>query len=116
MELFSTLLMDATKTARSILFEVLPIAVVIFGSQLLVIRKRVANQHKIAIGFVYVVIGLTLFLVGLDKALFPIGKTMATQLTAPGFLGGGEKMLSWRDYYWVYILSVIKTIGTPEPV
>lgn len=61
MELFSTLLMDATRTARGILFEVLPIAVIIFGSQLLVIRTRVANQHKIAIGFVYVVIGLTLF-------------------------------------------------------
>ena len=105
MELFSTLLVEALETARGILFEVLPIAAVILGSQLLIIRKRVANLHKIAIGFVYVVIGLTLFLVGLDAALFPIGKTMASQLTAPEFLGGGEQTLSWRDYYWVYIFA-----------
>ncbi len=105
MELFNTLVADVTRTAGGILFEVLPIAAVIFGAQFLVIRKRPANPHKIAIGFVYVVIGLTLFLVGLDKALFPIGKTMAAQLTAPGFLGGGEQTPSWRDYTWVYVFA-----------
>ncbi|MDP6883151.1 MAG: DUF1538 domain-containing protein [Rhodospirillales bacterium] len=41
----------------------------------------------------------------MDKALFPIGKTMATQLTAPGFLNGGEQAPSWWDYYWVYIFA-----------
>ena len=105
MELFNTLLMDTAKTGGGILIEVVPIAAVIFGFQFLVIRKRPANLHKIAIGFVYVVVGLTLFLVGLDEALFPIGKTMASQLTAPGFLGGGERTLSWRDYTWVYIFA-----------
>jgi hypothetical protein len=30
---------------------------------------------------------------------------MATQLTAPGFLNGGEQAPSWWDYYWVYIFA-----------
>ncbi len=96
----------------STLFDVLPIAAILFGFQFLVIRHRLANLRKIIIGFVYVVIGLTLFLVGLEEALFPIGKTMATQLTAPSFLGGGEQISGWMDYYWVYIFAAAVGFAT----
>ena len=71
MELFNTLVADLTRTAGGILFEVLPIATVNLGTQFLVICKRPANLHKIGIRFVYVVIGLICFLLGLDKAHFP---------------------------------------------
>ncbi len=53
------------------------------------------------------VIGLALFLVGLEQALFPLGKELARQLTDPQFLGvsqtGGGA--DWRDYYWVYLFA-----------
>ncbi|WP_415713916.1 DUF1538 family protein [Maridesulfovibrio sp.] len=40
------------------------------------------------IGGVYVMLGLAMFLVGLEKTLFPIGRIMATQLSAPSLLAG----------------------------
>ena len=87
--------------------DVLPIAAVIIGFQLLVIRRRLAHPKKIAIGFVYVLLGIAFFLEGLEIALFPLGKTMAAQLTTPDFLGidpvAGQ--INWRDYAWVYLFS-----------
>ncbi|RTE65992.1 DUF1538 domain-containing protein [Amphritea opalescens] len=86
--------------------DVLPIMAIIFGFQLLVIRRPVPNLKRVLFGFVYVVIGLALFLLGLDKALFPIGRLMAQQLTDPSFIrGGAGGALHWGDYYWVYIFA-----------
>lgn len=89
--------------------DVLPIAVIIFGFQFLVIRRRVPNLKKVLIGFAYVLIGLALFLIGLEEALFPLGKLMAEQLTDPAFIFGGEmdvlRALRWDDYLWVYLFA-----------
>ena len=96
-------------------FDILPIAVIIFGFQFLVIRKRVKNLKKVLIGMVYVLIGITFFLLGLEQALFPIGRSMAEQLTNPECLQSvritvGE--LQWQDYYWVYIFAFAIGAGT----
>ena len=61
----------------STLGDVLPIAAIIFGFQFAVIRKAPPNLGKVVAGFAWVVVGLTLFLLGLEWALFPIGKLMA---------------------------------------
>jgi len=94
-------------TLLSTLRDVLPIAGIIFGFQLLVIRRPVANLKKVLIGFAYVLLGLTLFLIGLEEALFPLGKLMAEQLTDPAFiLGEGvSRALLWDDYVWVYLFA-----------
>lgn len=94
-------------TLLSTLRDVLPIAGIIFGFQLLVIRRPVANLKKVLIGFGYVLLGLTLFLIGLEEALFPLGKLMAEQLTDPAFiLGEGvSRALLWDDYVWVYLFA-----------
>lgn len=89
--------------------DVLPIATIIFGFQFAVLRRPVNNLPKVILGFVYVILGLSLFLVGLDLALFPLGETMATQLTAPDFIADvrlsiGEQ-IEWVDYYWVYLFA-----------
>jgi hypothetical protein len=91
----------------STLRDVLPIAGIIFGFQLLVIRRPVANLKKVLIGFGYVLLGLALFLIGLEEALFPLGKLMAEQLTDPAFiLGEGvSRALLWDDYLWVYLFA-----------
>ncbi len=62
--------------------DVLPILMVIFFFQYLVIRKPVAHLHKIMAGIVLVILGLYAFIVGLEMGLFPIGETIAFQLTA----------------------------------
>ncbi|KAB0303048.1 DUF1538 domain-containing protein [Vibrio fortis] len=89
--------------------DVIPIAAIIFGFQLAVLRKPVTNLMRVILGFFYVIQGLTLFLMGLELALFPLGETMAMQLTAPDFLSNFKfsdgQQLGWFDYYWVYLFA-----------
>lgn len=92
--------------------DVLPIALIIFGFQSLVIRRPIANMTRVGFGFLYVLVGLAFFLQGLEMALFPIGKLMAQQLTAPEFIAGSEqasatvKSSDWSQYHWVYIFAL----------
>lgn len=89
--------------------DVLPIAVFLFLFQRLVIGKPLANSRQILIGFGFVVVGIGLFLIGLEQALFPVGKLMAQQLTDPAFLretvGKAITELAWQDYFWVYVFA-----------
>ena len=94
-------------TAVATLINVIPIVVILLVFQLLLIRRRPPHLRKVISGFIYVLIGLTLFLVGLEEALFPLGETMAAQLTAPEFIGreSGDGGVDWRDYFWVYVFA-----------
>jgi len=62
--------------------DVIPILAVIFFFQYVVIKKKLQNFVKISTGIIFVVIGLYAFIIGLEMGLFPIGETMALQLTA----------------------------------
>ncbi|SFV87362.1 FIG01199972: hypothetical protein [hydrothermal vent metagenome] len=88
------------------LVDVAPIALVLFGFQALILRQKIPHLKRVIIGFILVWIGLTLFIIGLEKALFPIGKIMADQLTSVAFIGENT---DWSSYYWVYIFAF--TIG-----
>ncbi|KLV09360.1 membrane protein [Photobacterium aquae] len=89
--------------------DVAPIASIILVFQLAVLRKPIGNWPKVLLGFVYVIIGLALFLMGLELALFPIGEAMASQLTSLTFLyDSGEVIpatIPWNEYYWVYLFA-----------
>lgn len=111
MEALTVLLKTLVLTIR----DVIPIAAVILGFQILVIRKPIPNLRKVTIGFAYVVLGLGLFMVGLEWALFPLGRTMAEQLTDPSFLAAGpqaEVSLHWTRYYWVYCFAFLVGFST----
>lgn len=103
------LLVDIFNTTLTTVTDVIPIAAILFGFQFLVIRKPLPNMKKVLFGFLYVLIGLSLFLLGLERALFPLGKLMAQQLTNPEFIASGkavgESALQWFDYYWVYLFA-----------
>ena len=92
------------------LLDVLPIIAILFVFQFFFIRRPVPNLKRIITGFVYVLVGLALFLLGLEKALFPLGKLMAQQLSDPVFIAGGTdgiaQALTWTDYYWVYLFAL----------
>ncbi|REL31377.1 DUF1538 domain-containing protein [Thalassotalea euphylliae] len=115
-----TILTNLAQTMLSTVTDVIPIAVIIFGFQFAVIRQPVPNIGKVLTGFVWVVVGLTFFLVGLERALFPLGKLMAQQLTDPVFIAGGEALnavkqaitLSWQDYGWVYLFAFLIGFST----
>ncbi|MCK9605970.1 MAG: DUF1538 domain-containing protein [Methylomonas sp.] len=87
--------------------DVLPIAAIIIGFQLLVIRKPLVHPTKTLLGFINVLIGITFFLDGLKMALFPLGELMASQLTAPEFLNIPDTAITadWRNYGWVYLFG-----------
>jgi hypothetical protein len=99
------LLMHLSDVGMATMLDVLPIVSVLAFFQIAIIRKRPANLKRIVTGFLYVLLGLTLFLVGLREALFPIGEIMAKQLTDPVFLGIEAISADWRDYGWVYAFA-----------
>ena len=103
------------------ILDVLPILVIIFGFQFFVLRQPVPNLKKVLIGLFYVLVGITLFLLGLEQALFPLGRQMAAQLTDPAFIHGVEVVadqLQWQDYIWVYVfafaIGMSTTIAEPS--
>jgi hypothetical protein len=102
-----TMLNDLLATLLATLTDVAPIAAILIGFQVGVLRQRIPNLRRVLIGSFYVVLGLAFFLFGLELALFPVGKGMAAQLTDPAFVGGGKAAaeLVWSDYYWTYIFA-----------
>jgi hypothetical protein len=64
--------------------DLLPIILVISFFQFAVLQQPIPNFGEIAIGIVFVVIGLTLFVQGLNMGLFPIGETMAYSFANKG--------------------------------
>ncbi|TNF35768.1 MAG: DUF1538 domain-containing protein [Gammaproteobacteria bacterium] len=107
------IIVEVIRTVLSTVYDVLPIVAILFFFQFLVIRKPVPNLKRVLVGFIYVLLGLSLFLLGLEKALFPVGRLMAEQLTNPLFIYEGVETaldrVNWADYYWVYIFAF--TVG-----
>ena len=79
----TALLIDFAKTLLATSRDVLPVIVLITFFQLIVLRRPIPHLRRLVVGGVFVVIGLALFLAGLEKALFPLGKIMAAQLSDP---------------------------------
>ena len=103
------IVLDTFRNVACSAFDVLPIAVFLFGFQWLVIGGKLPNARQIVVGFVFVVVGLGFFLQGLEMSLFPLGRLMAGQLTDPQFLietaNSVVSELTWQDFYWVYIFA-----------
>jgi hypothetical protein len=66
--------------------DLLPIILVIGFFQFAVLQQPIPNFGEIVLGVVFVVIGLTLFVQGLNMGLFPIGETMAYEFASKGSL------------------------------
>ena len=93
--------------------DVLPILLVLIFFQMVVLKQPIPHLKKVILGGVYVVIGLALFLMGLEKALFPLGKIMATQLSDPEFIKSSSSGLPiWLSYYWIYIFAALIGFST----
>jgi len=82
--------MESLKAIWAALFDslrdLLPIIVVIGFFQFAVLQQPIPNFGEIVLGVVFVVIGLTLFVRGLNMGLFPIGETMAFEFARKGSL------------------------------
>ncbi|MDJ0955792.1 MAG: DUF1538 domain-containing protein [Arenicellales bacterium] len=100
-------LFEIVMTIRDTVVDVLPIATIVVVFQIAVLRQPLPNIRRLIVGFVYVLVGLSLFLAGLEKALFPIGRLMATQLTDLRFILDDvtTSVPEWPEYYWVYLFA-----------
>ena len=78
---FLKLIIDALR-------DLLPIILVIAFFQIIVFQQPFPNIGGILVGLVCVVLGLALFVQGLEMGLFPIGEAMATAMTRKGSLVG----------------------------
>ena len=108
------ILIDFAWTLAGTVRDVLPIATIVVVFQLFVIKRPMRNPRVLALGFVYVLVGLALFLAGLERALFPLGKLLAsglTELAAEGASAPGE-VLPWHRYGWVYVFAAAMGFST----
>lgn len=66
--------------------DLLPIVLVIVFFQFFVLQQVPPNIGQILLGVLFVVLGLTFFIHGLEQGLFPIGESMATAFARKGSL------------------------------
>lgn len=85
--------------------DLVPVVLVVLIFQGLVLRQPIRRARMILIGLGHVVIGLTLFRLGLDLSLLPVGSAMAEQLATLGAAGDLGGLPSWAGYVWLYVFA-----------
>jgi hypothetical protein len=96
------------QTAYEVVRDVFPVLALLVGFQVFVLRKPIPHLRKLVVGVICVLFGLTLFLMGLETALFPLGKIMARQLSSPEFTYGSTTFpdhIQWWSYGWVFLFA-----------
>lgn len=66
--------------------DLIPIVLVVVFFQAVVLQQSLPNVMDLLIGSIMVVIGLMLFVQGLEMGLFPVGESLAVALTKKGSL------------------------------
>ena len=66
--------------------DLAPIIAVILFFQFFVLQQPLPNLGQILLGVLFVVLGLTFFIHGLEQGLFPIGESMAAAFAKKGSL------------------------------
>jgi Protein of unknown function (DUF1538) len=93
------------RSLRETVRDLLPIILVIAFFQLLVLRQPIPDFGSILVGALMVLVGLTLFVRGLEMGLFPIGENLAY-----GFVTKGS--LSWLLIF-AFSLGFGTTVAEP---
>lgn len=66
--------------------DLVPILAIVAFFQIVVLQQGVDNLLDIAVGFLFVLLGLAIFVRGLELALFPIGESLADAFARKGSL------------------------------
>jgi uncharacterized membrane protein (DUF2068 family) len=80
--------------------DLLPIVLVIGFFQFAVLQQPLPDIGQILLGVLFVVLGLTFFIHGLEQGLFPIGESMATAFARKGSL------------FWLVVFAFSLGFGT----
>ena len=79
-------LVKLSKAMLGSLRDLLPIFLVIAFFQFAVLQQPMPDIYELLLGVLFVVLGLTFFIHGLEQGLFPIGESMATAFARKGSL------------------------------
>ena len=93
------------KKLKAALIDLVPIIAVVVFFQSVVIRQPFPQIGEVIFGFGFVIIGLMLFVEGLEIGLFPIGETLAYALAKKG-------SLMWLMFF-SFALGFSTTIAEP---
>ena len=80
--------------------DLTPVLIVILFFQILVLQQPLPNVIELLIGVIFVVLGLTFFIYGLEQGLFPIGESMAYDFAHKG------------SVFWLLVFSFALGFGT----
>lgn len=80
--------------------DLAPILAVVLVFQLAVIQQPIPNVAELIIGSLFVVLGLTFFMLGLEQSLFPIGESMANAFARKG------------SVFWLLLFAFCLGFGT----
>ncbi len=80
--------------------DLAPIVLVILFFQLVVIQQPLPNFSQLIVGIIFVLLGLTFFIHGLEQGLFPIGESMAHAFAKKG------------SVFWLLIFAFALGFGT----
>jgi uncharacterized protein DUF1538 len=80
--------------------DLAPIVLVVAFFEIVVLQQHVDNLGTIALGLVFVMLGLAIFIRGLEMALFPLGETLAAAFAMKGSL------------FWLMLFSFGLGFGT----
>jgi hypothetical protein len=106
------LIVSGVSSSLRVAADVLPVALFLFLFHIVVLKRRIPHLARTLSGFGFVVVGLGLFLLGLEQGLFPLGRLMAEQLTSARLIQAGQSAASWTDYHWVYVFAFAIGFGT----
>jgi uncharacterized protein DUF1538 len=95
------------KTAQKLLVsmvgslrDLLPILLVVLFFQFIVLEQSLPNIGRLLTGIVFVILGLTFFIHGLEQGLFPIGESMAHAFAKKGSI------------FWLVVFAFSLGFGT----
>jgi len=104
--MMSGLISDLQAVLISTILDIIPILALVLFFQFAVLKRPVPNARRVVLGSAFVILGLAFFLLGLQKALFPLGRAMAMQLSDPAIIGAARlEEVPWQNYYWIYLFA-----------
>jgi len=100
MNSFLVSLRQAGRPLLGALRDLTPMLIVIVVFQTLVLHQPIPNLGSMIVGFLCVLVGLALFVQGLESALFPIGENLANAFAYKGSL------------FWLLLFAFLLGFGT----
>lgn len=94
------LVLNIANKLKTSFLDLLPIILVVSFFQIVVLQQPFPNLSEILVGLVFVVIGLMLFVEGLEIGLFPIGENLSYALVKKGSL------------FWLLLFSFLLGFST----